>query len=1090
MTQAGLNQVQKDTLSAIFTTTPTESYVRKFENLQPFVRFGTYIQELAFHRTVWGTAEDHPISDPGIMADHPMFANVGNIGMSPIPFKEYLTTGKAQIIPMATDSTRIDYMDIFGRSFAAPIRTTIPEAVPLPPPLKNFMMNTTYEMYDQSGKRVYAWDGSTELEIRQNIKLYNNYPKFFDPTICGDNPSSPHYGTCWDGTGSVITGYNGQTNYTLTDHVMTPVDFYWTQNVDLFTTKASYDSFMSGLQIQMSASGSNVSTGYTVQTLARAVDGVGNIHLAVGEKIDDMVHNYSPEVETYYPAGYIGNSMWNLTHFDYDDSVFSKGYPYHMDNLLPNPSSSISLPHNILAIPIHRGTSYKMKYFSEEPAYLQYETANNGKIEHNVTPYTSWKYTGRTGWWGENLQNSDTTLLAGQGTSNDIPYAWNGNDYLKPALINASDFTQTQTNNVYSCLFNPGTLRDIPGKYVYKPNVVQNNIIPMIPWIQKENENASYLSNYACNGAPYTASTMPKVNNIVETESAFWLYFASNLRGEAKEGMNIINHLLPFPGQSYEGDMKAIEGGRFTYWNPGLGPNAFEIVDNPVSVIKTVSSDLSIEKELLPYTLKNYKTDAYLLYTLKDPGELFTDTQGRETPRPWKDEIYTDSRGDGNYSSSVYVGVNYNGSAMKSLLRPGDRTVVGLDIYNNSGYDWAMIGSGSVANNNGQFTTYISGGIDFTIAGNQALNANDLLSKVARNVLKPTAYNFLTLNIPVEIQPYVHVAPSDANIRTTGTFFDFDFVNITTIRDGFKGSYYLDITIDPTIPDNLRSKVYAISATLNPDYFNRLPGVSGKDPVAWPDVPHLPDLKFALADGNGNAFYRNGYSTGITLDVAYNSGFTFDSAQEINDNGLLAFRLAAGDGTNKHRRLREVFESLTNSGFSLHTFTPTVTTTGSDSIASIGLASGGINEFPYINASGSIVPKTYILVHLKRDSLTDGEHQIESSDTLGFTNFAGVQKSKTNTTPLTGYAQGPKLDISYRSALIGATRGDILDVQKLTEGDNTVEVKLFLKNTGTDIAFNPTLRVHVATGVTIDPVFTQNALINGNEIVIHNLYSS
>ncbi|EKD30303.1 MAG: hypothetical protein ACD_78C00095G0001, partial [uncultured bacterium (gcode 4)] len=681
------------------------------------------------------------------------------------------------------------------------------------------------------------------------------------------------------------------------------------------------------------------------------------------------------------------------------------------------------------------------------------------------------------------------TLLAGQNTSNDIPYAWNGTDYLKPALINAGDFTLQSTNNIYSCLFNPGVLRDTPGKYSYKPNVVQNNIIPMIPWIQKENENANYLSNYACNASPYTESTMPKINNIVETENAYWLYFASNLRGEAKEGLNIVNRLLPFPGQSYEGDTKVIEGGRFTYWNPGLGPNAFEVVDNPVSVIKTVNSDLSIEKELLPYTLKNYKTDAYLLYTLKDPGELFTDAQGNETPRKWKDETYIDSRGDGNYSANIYVGANYNGAATKSLLRPGDKTIVALDIYNNSGYDWSMIGSGSIANNNGQFTTSISGGIDFTIDGISALNGNDLISKVARNVLRPTAYNFLTLSIPDEIKPYVHIAPSDANIRTPGTFFDFDFVNITTIRDGFKGSYFLDITLDPSIPDNLRSKAYSIGVVMNPDYFDRLPWVSGKDPVAWPDVPHLPDIRVAFADIAGNAFYRNGYSTGITLDVAYDSGFTLDSVQEITSDGLLAFRLAAGDGTNKHRRLRETFESLSSSGLTLRSFTPTVTASGSDSVASIALDSGGINEFPYINSSGSIVAKTYLLVHLNRDTLSDGEHLIESSDTLGFTNFAWVRQSKTNITPLTGYAQGPKLDISYRSALIGATAGDTLDIQRLTDGENTVEVKLFLKNTGTDIAFNPTLKVHVAPGVTIDPVLTQNAAINGNEIVIHNLYS-
>jgi len=135
-----------------------------------------------------------------------------------------------------------------------------------------------------------------------------------------------------------------------------------------------------------------------------------------------------------------------------------------------------------------------------------------------------------------------------------------------------------------------------------------------------------------------------------------------------------------------------------------------------------------------------------------------------------------------------------------------------------------MLGTGTVANtNNNQYTTYVNGGIDFTIQGNQALNANDLISKVARNVLKPDRYNFLTLDIPAEIKSFVTVTPSDANILTPGTFFDFDFVNVTTIRDGFKGSYFLDLSIDPSIPDNLRAKIYDIKASINPQYFQNIP---------------------------------------------------------------------------------------------------------------------------------------------------------------------------------------------------------------------------------------------------------------------------
>jgi hypothetical protein len=141
----------------------------------------------------------------------------------------------------------------------------------------------------------------------------------------------------------------------------------------------------------------------------------------------------------------------------------------------------------------------------------------------------------------------------------------------------------------------------------------------------------------------------------------------------------------------------------------------------------------------------------------------------------------------------------------------------------------------------------------------------------------------LKYDIPAEIQPYVTLTPSDANILTPGTFFDFDFVNVTTIRDGFKGSYFLDLAIDPSIPDSLRAKIYDIKLSINPEYFNHIPGVSGKDPVNWPDTLDLPPMKFAIADANNNAFYRSGYSTGVSLDIAYESGFTLDTAYELTE---------------------------------------------------------------------------------------------------------------------------------------------------------------------------------------------------------------
>ena len=78
---------------------------------------------------------------------------------------------------------------------------------------------------------------------------------------------------------------------------------------------------------------------------------------------------------------------------------------------------------------------------------------------------------------------------------------------------------------------------------------------------------------------------------------------------------------------------------------------------------------------------------------------------------------------------------------------------------------------------------------------------------------------------------------------------------------------------------------------------------------------------------------------------------------------------------------------------------------GSDNKLSIDFTGNGISEFPYVSASGSIVPKSYILVHIKKDELADGERKIESSNTVSYLNTSGRAKSSTNSIALVGYAQ-------------------------------------------------------------------------------------
>ena len=74
--------------------------------------------------------------------------------------------------------------------------------------------------------------------------------------------------------------------------------------------------------------------------------------------------NYSPDIESYLPDGYIhSNKMWQITmETDYWDDSFYKGYPWHLDDCIPNFDVSIVKPHDLVAFPIFKGLGYNITY--------------------------------------------------------------------------------------------------------------------------------------------------------------------------------------------------------------------------------------------------------------------------------------------------------------------------------------------------------------------------------------------------------------------------------------------------------------------------------------------------------------------------------------------------------------------------------------------------------------------------------------------------------------------------------------------------------------------------------------------------------
>jgi hypothetical protein len=102
---------------------------------------------------------------------------------------------------------------------------------------------------------------------------------------------------------------------------------------------------------------------------------------------------------------------------------------------------------------------------------------------------------------------------------------------------------------------------------------------------------------------------------------------------------------------------------------------------------------------------------------------------------------------------------------------------------------------------------------------------------------KPSIHRHIIAQIPAEYKPYISIKPSNHNIDTAPLQFDFQAINVATIRDGFKGDYYYQLTVADNIPDSLRGKLVALNVTLKPSFFDRLPGPSDPTVRSVPAPP-------------------------------------------------------------------------------------------------------------------------------------------------------------------------------------------------------------------------------------------------------------
>ena len=180
-----------------------------------------------------------------------------------------------------------------------------------------------------------------------------------------------------------------------------------------------------------------------------------------------------------------------------------------------------------------------------------------------------------------------------------------------------------RTKNIYVCLYNRKRPKyDINSKKNYQTiNVAENNIVPIIVDLEKGD---SRIHHYNCKEDQYTPENIHNLdgNLLVTPTSKDYLYFAANLRGGAKESLNIVMNLNYFSKIKYEGNVKINEGGRMVYYNPVNGINNYMYVDSPVSVVMAKRNDIEIIGQVFPRKIPTFNGIIYHSFIIRDENKI------------------------------------------------------------------------------------------------------------------------------------------------------------------------------------------------------------------------------------------------------------------------------------------------------------------------------------------------------------------------------------------------------------------------------------------------------------------------------------
>ena len=238
-------------------------------------------------------------------------------------------------------------------------------------------------------------------------------------------------------------------------------------------------------------------------------------------------------------------------------------------------------------------------------------------------------------------------------------------------------------------------------------------------------------------------------------------------------------------------------------------------------------------------------------------------------------------------------------------LKPGDTTYVKITFINNCGFDWNLYASA----------------IDFENKGLIGLNGNDLLTGSIHAIKEPTKYHFMTVEVPEDLQPYLNITPSDHNIQTAPQFFDFENINVATIRDGFEADYFYKIIVKDTFPDKYKGRLLTLNVTLHPEYFDQLPGP--KDPTGIhtdKDIIQIPPIRFGVEFPVGHKYAGKIFNTfgrahNLYVQSQIYKTLNVEEVKFITEEQIQLFKVAANDEETAKTEMKKVEQKSTSHQF-------------------------------------------------------------------------------------------------------------------------------------------------------------------------------